>query len=850
MTRSRQLSLLSGGFASSLLAWLVLAAPAGAQTGETADAGTADSAPAVSDVEMEVIPPAQIGRRIEETFRELQEVAPRLRRQREVLQIGAQLPRFRQDIDRLHRLPALERLDGLSPRALVDLEQEWSRAQRRLETWQTTLEARSDSLAEEHQHVVRARRFWKLTRNVEREDPLPESQVERIEALLEQIRRVARRLDVRSTEVLDLQSELSDEGLRISSSAARISAARQKARDERDQLDHEPLWTGGDALHGARPEPLPADTYHEQWATLKTLVRRDGTPLVLQALLFLLGTGLLFWLRRRFGGAAPRAHASPLRAARSRPVATAALLSLVMTPLVFTYVPSVVRGAALLLFVPAVLRLSPYLLPPPRRPVLALIGLSALSTVLAAGYAPAPVRRLLLVALPVAGIALAAMLQRELLARPKVKDRPLRLVQGALRVAGLSLVIALYSGVVGYVERAAVITDGAFTVILMTVVAYFAVELAGGLTRLVVRHRWVRTLRTFQRRRRQATSVLLRAYRWIGVLAVLYSALIGFDVLDPMLEDGRLLLRKSYEFGSIELSVGDVLSFLAVIAGTFVVVRFVHFLLSHELLPRFELGQGTEAAISLTVSYLLVALGVVLAFGKAGVNPERLALLGGALGVGIGFGLQNVVSNFVSGLILVAERPIKVGDIIEIGALVGAVQRIGIRSSTVRSLEGAEVIVPNSDLLSGNLVNWTLTDARRRIEIPIGTAYRHDPSEVKEILEKAIRGQPGVLNDPPGEVLVSGFGDSSIDYRIRVWTGSYVDGVRIQSALAQRVYKVLEEHGIEIPFPQRDLHVRSIGAEVAEAVGGAPGHDDEENAADADAADDDAADEDAAPDDA
>jgi small-conductance mechanosensitive channel len=128
--------------------------------------------------------------------------------------------------------------------------------------------------------------------------------------------------------------------------------------------------------------------------------------------------------------------------------------------------------------------------------------------------------------------------------------------------------------------------------------------------------------------------------------------------------------------------------------------------------------------------------------------------------------------------------------------------------------------VPNADLISGNLVNWTLTDARRRVDIPIGTAYRHDPSEVKAILEGAIRHQPGVLNDPPPEVLVSGFGDSSIDFNIRVWTGSYVEGVRIQSALAQRIYKVLEEHEIEIPFPQRDLHVRSLDPTVAQAIGG------------------------------
>jgi small-conductance mechanosensitive channel len=286
-------------------------------------------------------------------------------------------------------------------------------------------------------------------------------------------------------------------------------------------------------------------------------------------------------------------------------------------------------------------------------------------------------------------------------------------------------------------------------------------------------------------------------------------------VLDPLAEQSRVMPRQSYEFGSIELSVGDVLAFAAVRAGTVAVVRLVHFLLAQEILPRFELGQGTEAAISLTVSYCLVALGVVLAFGKAGVDPERLALLGGALGVGIGFGLQNVVSNFVSGLILVAERPMKVGDVIEVGSLVGQVRRIGIRSSTVHSSDGAEVIVPNAELISGQLVNWTLTDARRRVELVVGTGYAHDPREVKPILEKVARTQPGVLSDPAPDVICTGLGESSIDFAIRVWIADFGSGSRVKSELAQRVYAALVEAKIEIPFPQRDLHLRSVDPNVA-----------------------------------
>lgn len=200
---------------------------------------------------------------------------------------------------------------------------------------------------------------------------------------------------------------------------------------------------------------------------------------------------------------------------------------------------------------------------------------------------------------------------------------------------------------------------------------------------------------------------------------------------------------------------------------------------------------------------------------SGGVGPERLAPRGGALGVGIGFGLQNVVSTFASGLILVAERSIEVGDIIELGPLVGTVRRIGIRSSTVASLDGAEVIVPNAGLISGRLVNWTLTDARRRLELVVGTSYAGSPERARALLLEVASSPPGVLHDPPPDVICVGFGDGSVDLAIRAWTAGYREAIQIESRLAVRVHAALEREGIEIPFPQLALHLRSVSPEVA-----------------------------------
>ena len=187
----------------------------------------------------------------------------------------------------------------------------------------------------------------------------------------------------------------------------------------------------------------------------------------------------------------------------------------------------------------------------------------------------------------------------------------------------------------------------------------------------------------------------------------------------------------------------------------------------------------------------------------------KVTVLAGALGVGIGFGLQNIVNNFVSGLILIVERPVAVGDMLEIGPLLGEVKRIGIRSSTVRTNQGAEVIVPNSDLASKQVVNWTRSDRQRRYEIDVGVAYGSDPETVMRLLEEAAREVPQIMSVPPPMATFEGFGDSSLDFRLLAWVTTVDVGLQAKNGLRVAILRKFTEAGIEIPFPQRDLHIRT-----------------------------------------
>ena len=197
---------------------------------------------------------------------------------------------------------------------------------------------------------------------------------------------------------------------------------------------------------------------------------------------------------------------------------------------------------------------------------------------------------------------------------------------------------------------------------------------------------------------------------------------------------------------------------------------------------------------------------------------SKLTLLLGALGVGIGFGLQNIFNNLVSGIILAFERPINEGDIIEVGSLLGTVKQIGIRASTILTVEGAEVIVPNGNLISNELINWTLSDQKRRVEIQIGVKYGTDPRQVIQILRDIADKHENVLNDPEPLCLFSAHGESSLDFRLLCWIPDADERLRLASDLTVEVNEALQRAGIEIPFPQRDLHVRSVEGKVMDRI--------------------------------
>ncbi len=321
---------------------------------------------------------------------------------------------------------------------------------------------------------------------------------------------------------------------------------------------------------------------------------------------------------------------------------------------------------------------------------------------------------------------------------------------------------------------------------------------------------------------RDRADAILRALHLVVLLFFWLVGVVVFALAHSALDDFRriadLVVNASVSAGDVTITASAVLSALGVVVVTWMVTKGVRFVLDHEILPRLDLRTGVPIAISTIVGYVLVLTGFVLAMAALGIDLTKVTLLAGAVGIGVGMGLQSIVNNFASGLILMLERPINVGDQIDVGGVVGEVKRIGVRSSTIRTGQGAEVIVPNADLASKQVTNWTLSDRARRYEIDIGVDYGNDPARVLQLLESAAAEVPEVQKVPPPRALFTGFGANSLDFRLFAWVESVDVGLQAQNGLRMAVLRALDAAGIAIPFPQRDLQIRRAPASTEAAV--------------------------------
>ncbi|MFV0290866.1 MAG: mechanosensitive ion channel family protein [Mangrovibacterium sp.] len=383
----------------------------------------------------------------------------------------------------------------------------------------------------------------------------------------------------------------------------------------------------------------------------------------------------------------------------------------------------------------------------------------------------------------------------------------------AMLIVGIvSIILSFLCNIIGNTYLMSVFFSGSITAVFGGVLLYTVRHIITNTILLIVEDKILGKLHIFDEHGGLIIKTCNKITRFITVSFWLILVAKSFVVFDPIYDWIAMALSKPWSIGSMNISLGNIVAFAFTFWLTLYISKFIRFILEGEIFTRTHTSKGVAGAILMLVQLSFVAIAVIFAMGAADIDLSNITIIFGALGVGIGFGLQTIFNNLASGIILAFERPVKAGDMIQIHSLNlwGEVKEIGIRASTITTFEGADVIVPNGNLLANEMINWTHSNHRRRQEIIIGVAYGTDLDKAKNILLDVLENQVGIIKNPKPDVFFINFGESSLDFSVRFWT-HFNDGMPVKSAVGIAIDNAFKSAGIEIPFPQRDLHIIQKG---------------------------------------
>ena len=705
-------------------------------------------------------------------------------------------------------------LEGEPTLASLQAQQQlWQRTQMEIGAWLQVLTGRATLLGDELSRLSKLEETWVKTRATARAANAPSAILQQINQVLTALAAGEAPLEAQRSAVLGLQGRVAQELVHCSTLLAQIAQLQQRSMEDIATRDSPPIWNPDLWARLAASFPQQVRNTDSAWGVGISHYLRDpslGLPIHLGLFAGLL---VMFLVARRRvrswkteGG-----ELSISLMVFERPFAAALLLVLSMASGPHFQTPPTVKSALdILAFAPMIRLIKPVVDPrviPELYTLWFLFALDSIRHTLSGG--PFSGQTVLAVEALAGTIVLVWSLFYGHIRRGSMPVRSLR--TEALKIGTFILLLILAAGFVtagaGYLRLSRLLVSEVIGGTTIALKWYAIVQIFIGVAtfsfrvwplsrlNLVVHHRALLERRTY------------RLMIWAAVVGVMARLLDYLGLLGPTLSFFQALLTTKLERGSISLSVEDILVFLLTVWAAYLLSAFIRFVLQEDVYPRIGVQRGMAYAASSLINYIILALGFIVGLGVIGVSLTHLTVVVGAFSVGIGFGLQSIVNNFVSGLILLFERPLHVGDLVEVGDLLGEVRRIGIRASTVRTMRGADIIVPNADLVTKQMTNWTLGDRLRRIDLPVGISYGTEPGEVIAILERVAKSHPDVLGTPGPKCLLTGYGDSSINFELRAWTDKIDDWTRIRSDLAVALYNAGKEARLTFPFPQREVRI-------------------------------------------
>jgi potassium efflux system protein len=697
--------------------------------------------------------------------------------------------------------------EQLTYRSLEAFRLEWSNYATRLQTWKKSVSSRLNKLDKKIQEVELTMGRWSVTKTSLGATEGSEQLLTYIGSALDTLKFIDDALLDRANLNLKLLNDIAEKTAIVNNFLGEIKRMQVDIQAAYFFRDSNPIWK---KLSRAAPEgnifTHIARLFNNNARQIRVFLNNNLSSLYLHLAIFILAIIAFLVIRRRIISHKLISEDTEINQAKSlliRPLALAIFMSLIAGLLIYENRPVILTEATYLIILLPLFFLLPRIIPANLKPFMVIIIFMFLCYELQIFLDPLSlIRRIVLLVATVLAIWFFVSIRRfNQRNRELVRTSRWHLLVSTARFFIVLLVISFIGNILGYVVLSDYLTNSVIGAVLVTIVFFMFFMILKAITiyglRLFKKDYWYNEIRiNLQNRILRVVSIAIWIIWGITILRI-------FNLFRFLLEWMENIMGIEWSIGeNVTISLGGIISFIIIVVVTFVLANWIKKLFKSEFILRSKIPRGVPAAISMLTRYIIVAFGVYIALVAAGVDLGQFGLIAGALGVGIGFGLQNVVYNFISGLIISFERPIHVGDTIEVGTLMGNVTEIGVRSSKVKTFDGSEVIVPNGNLISNEVINWTLSDQKRRLKIIIRTDYNADPNLVLKIIREEAEKYTNTLKEPPVMALFDGYGDSSLDFTLYFWVYFNV-GFTSKSEVALNIYQALKTEGIGVPLPIR-----------------------------------------------
>ncbi len=766
---------------------------------------------------------------IENITVEAQQVFEELRSIQQLLQpsaiedkINKDLPEFIKKIEILKNDPRLKNIQDLNLRDLEDLKRDIQQYKDQLEKWRNELSDLTATIIPKDNVLKQMRERWEKTKSDHMVEDFPTTIYNRVNSVIAEITKAQSQLEERMESVFVKEDQITSEIIYSDEILQQVQTDMLKYNNQLFAIDSPPIWKSFTAIQGWNESlQLLKETFQNQVKDFQSFKVSYSHVFFYHVLLFIILCILLINFKKRFYTWSKDKIDATLEASIhiiNHPLATAALIALLFTTFLYPNAPESVLEWLYFIMIFPILTLLPAIFKNFHQRYLYIFAGFFVINQLIFDFGNFPFfERWLLLLFQVLLIGLfGRIIWRQSHIKTQLQKIKWDFGVTILRVIFALLVISLLANIIGIVIFARFITSACLSTIIAAIILYTSVRVLISLFSMFLKSDKVaqtNLVKTYFENIDRQTKRLIKAG---AIIYWIYLVLNMFRIYDPIYGWLSDFLGHEWNIGSLAISLGSIIAFFFTLWFSLFLSKIIRIVLQDEVLTHFDLPRGIPGAISMLVKLALITIGFLMAFGAAGIQIEKITIIFGALSVGIGFGLQNIFNNLVSGLIIAFERPIQIGDTIQLDELLGEVKDIGLRSSIVRTYDGAEVIVPNGNLISNRMINWTLSDRRRRLEILVGVAYGTELKKVLKILNETVTNNPKILKIPQSMILFNGFGDSSLDFRVLFWV-HFDEGLSIKSEMGIAIEEAFKKEGIQIPFPQRDLHVKSIDEKIQDA---------------------------------